>query len=246
MPQNIYDSPEFFEGYSQFPRSKDGLAAAPEWPAVRAMLPELAGASVLDLGCGFGAFARWAADQRAAQVIGVDLSKRMLARARELTESDRVRYVQGDFSFLGNVDSIDGTFDLIYSALAFHYIEDFHKLCRQMRERLVAGGKLVATVEHPLYTAPARPEWQSDEDGLPIWPLNNYRKQGQRVTNWIAPGVIKYHRTIEGYITALVENGFILNRLVEWGPDEAQLREHPEWAREAERPMFMLFSAEAQ
>jgi hypothetical protein len=26
MPQNIYDDPEFFAGYSQLPRSREGLA----------------------------------------------------------------------------------------------------------------------------------------------------------------------------------------------------------------------------
>ncbi|MGH6808840.1 MAG: SAM-dependent methyltransferase, partial [Ensifer adhaerens] len=33
MAQNIYDRPEFFEGYSQLGRSLRGLAGAAEWPA---------------------------------------------------------------------------------------------------------------------------------------------------------------------------------------------------------------------
>src|SRR5262245_7360764 len=60
MAQNIYDQPDFFAGYSQFQRSIEGLAGAPEWPTLCAMLPSLQGRRVLDLGCGFGAFARWA------------------------------------------------------------------------------------------------------------------------------------------------------------------------------------------
>lgn len=60
MTQNIYDQKEFFEGYSQLPRSREGLEAAPEWPSLLAMLPELGGGKVLDLGCGFGWFCRWA------------------------------------------------------------------------------------------------------------------------------------------------------------------------------------------
>ena len=35
MPQNIYDDPAFFAGYSRLPRSREGLAGAPEWPALR-------------------------------------------------------------------------------------------------------------------------------------------------------------------------------------------------------------------
>jgi hypothetical protein len=38
MTQNIYDDPEFFEGYRQLARSVEGLAGAPEWPALRALL----------------------------------------------------------------------------------------------------------------------------------------------------------------------------------------------------------------
>ena len=72
MTQNIYDDPEFFAGYSRLPRSLDGLDGAPEWPALRAMLPPLRGRRVLDLGCGFGWFCRWARQQGAAQVMGLE------------------------------------------------------------------------------------------------------------------------------------------------------------------------------
>jgi hypothetical protein len=41
MTQNIYDDPAFFEGYSRLGRSLQGLAGAPEWPALQAMLPPL-------------------------------------------------------------------------------------------------------------------------------------------------------------------------------------------------------------
>ena len=34
MAQNIYDQPEFFEGYSGLARSVHGLDGAPEWPAM--------------------------------------------------------------------------------------------------------------------------------------------------------------------------------------------------------------------
>ena len=81
MAQNIYDRPEFFARYSQLARSVHGLAGAPEWPAVRALLPDLAGKRIVDLGCGFGWFARWARAQGAAHVLGIDLSENMIARA---------------------------------------------------------------------------------------------------------------------------------------------------------------------
>ena len=69
MAQNIYDTPGFFDGYSRLPRSVHGLGGAPEWPAIRALLPDLTGMHVVDLGCGFGWFSRWAREQGAAAVL---------------------------------------------------------------------------------------------------------------------------------------------------------------------------------
>jgi SAM-dependent methyltransferase len=82
MTRNIYDSTDFFDRYAQLPRSVQGLPGAPEWPVLQRMLPAPAGRRVLDLGCGYGWFCRWARQAGAAQVLGVDVSARMLARAR--------------------------------------------------------------------------------------------------------------------------------------------------------------------
>ncbi|UPG74176.1 hypothetical protein MVG78_08660 [Roseomonas gilardii subsp. gilardii] len=80
MAQNIYDDPEFFRGYSRLDRSVHGLDGAPERPAIQAMLPDLRGRRVVDLGCGFGWFARWAAEQGAAQpALAEEMDRPMMA-----------------------------------------------------------------------------------------------------------------------------------------------------------------------
>src|SRR3954466_11808205 len=94
--QNIYDDPDFYAGYSQLPRSVEGLDGAPEWPALRALLPELRGRRVLDLGCGYGWFCRWAQEQGATRVLGIDVSEKMLARARELNLAAGITYERDD------------------------------------------------------------------------------------------------------------------------------------------------------
>src|SRR5260370_39139208 len=66
-------------------RSIGGLDEAGEWTAFRALLPTLANKTVLDLGCGFGWHCRYAREQRARWVVAVDLSEKMLARARSRT-----------------------------------------------------------------------------------------------------------------------------------------------------------------
>ena len=118
LTQNIYDNPEFFENYQRLPRSLKGLPGAPEWPALRALLPALGGLRVLDLGCGFGWFSRWARQNGASRVLAIDVSRKMLARACAQIHDPGIRYLRGD---LERVRLQASSFDLVFSSLALHY-----------------------------------------------------------------------------------------------------------------------------
>jgi len=169
MPQNIYDDPDFFAGYSQLRRSREGLAGAPEWPALRRMLPPLEGARVLDLGCGFGAFARWAREMGAASVLGVDRSENMLAQARTQTRDPGVTYDLADIEHLALPDA---SFDLVYSALTLHYIADFGVL---PASQLDIPHGIRYTAHHP--DSPVDPESVSGVvDSLLVPPLATFRE----------------------------------------------------------------------
>jgi SAM-dependent methyltransferase len=236
MTQNIYDDETFFAGYSRLPRSVHGLDAAPEWPSLRALLPAVAGLRVLDLGCGFGWFCRWAAGEGAACVLGLDVSERMLARAKAETGQGAVSYSRVD---LETLELPRGAFDLAYSSLALHYLENLERLMDSVHAALVPGGRFVFSVEHPIYTAPSDPGWR-DVGGRKTWPVDRYLDEGPRSTDWLAKGVIKRHRTIATYVNALLRAGFALSHLEEWAPTEAQMTAHPEWEGERERPSFLL------
>jgi len=239
VTQNIYDDPGFFEGYSRLQRSVDGLAGAAEWPAIRALLPDLHALDVVDLGCGFGWFCRWAAEHGAAGVLGLDVSDNMLARARAETTDARIRYDKAD---LERLQLPAGGFDLVYSSLAFHYIKDFAGLLINIRQALKPGGRLIFSIEHPIYMAPRQQEWLVGADGGKVWPLNAYQIEGPRVTNWLAEGVVKQHRTMGTTLNLLIKSGFTIAHVEEWSPSDAELALHPEWAIERERPMFLLIS----
>lgn len=240
MAQNIYDNPEFFAGYSKLPRQVHGLDGAPEWPAIRAMLPDLADRRVVDLGCGFGWASRWMRQAGAASVLGIDLSENMIARARAETRDDAISYRIGD---LDTLDLPEGAFDMVFSALAFHYVRDFERLAHMLHKALTPGGALVFTIEHPIFMAAAHPHWIADEDGRQTWPVNRYAMEGERRTNWFTNGVLKYHRRLATTLNALIAAGFILNRLEEFAPTPAQIAENPGLAEELERPMMALISA---
>ncbi|HLX36506.1 MAG TPA: class I SAM-dependent methyltransferase [Candidatus Binataceae bacterium] len=240
MAQNIYDDAGFFAEYSRLPRSIDGLRAAPEWPSLRAMLPDLHGKRVVDLGCGFGWFCRWARESGAAHILGIDVSEKMLARAIEETRDAAITYVRSD---LETLELPVAAFDVAYSSLAFHYIEDFRGLAANIRQALVENGRLIFSVEHPIYTAPSEPTFVRNSAGRATWPLDDYLDEGPRSTDWLAKRVIKHHRTLATYLNALVDARFSILCIDEWGPTPEHIAAHPDWADDHQRPPFLLMSA---
>ncbi len=240
MAQNIYDDPAFFAGYSQLPRQVEGLDGAPEWPAIRRMLPDVAGKRVADLGCGFGWASRWFRQQGAASVLGLDLSQNMIARARAWTDDPGIVYRIAD---LDTLELPEAPFDLVYSALAFHYVADFRRLIRTIAMALVPGGALVFIIEHPIFMAAANPRWLLDEDGRRTWPVNGYAMEGERRTDWFVKGVVKHHRTLATTLNTLIGTGFDLRQIEEFAPTPGQVEAMPALAQELERPTLLLVSA---
>jgi len=135
------------------------------------------------------------------------------------------------------------SFDLAYSSLAFHYVEKLQALIGEVHRSLKSGGKLVFSVEHPIFTAPPDQTWLVDSKGRKSWPVNSYLDEGPRTTDWLAKGVIKQHRTIGTYLSILLKAGFVLSHLNEWAPSEIQLARNPEWEDERQRPPFLLVAA---
>ena len=240
MKQNIYDDQKFFEGYSQLRRHESGLNAAVDQPAMRALLPPLANKRVLDLGCGFGKMCRYAIDQGAASVVGVDLSAKMLAKAREDTADARISYVQ---SALEDLAFAPASFDLVVSSLALHYVERFDQVCANVKSWLVSGGAFVFSVEHPMVTAFPVGGYLDLKGEKLHWPIDNYKHEGIRHTQWFVDDVIKYHRSVETYVNTLIDKGFTIVRLVEPVATAEAIRERPELGEESRRPTFMMMSA---
>ncbi len=175
------------------------------------------------------------------RVLGLDLSENMIARARRDTTDPAIEYGIAD---LDHLILEAGAFDVAYSSLAFHYVEDFDRLIRAIHEALVPGSHLVFTIEHPIYMASLNPGWQVDEDGRKRWPVDQYSVEGRRTTDWLAKGVVKYHRTIGTTLNALINGGFAIRHVDEWHPTPAQIDANPALAEEMERPMILIVDAQ--
>jgi SAM-dependent methyltransferase len=243
MAQNIYDDAAFFEGYtSKVARARDGLAVAGEWPSLKAMMPDPAGLRVLDLGCGPGFHCRWAAESGAASVTGVDLSERMLSTARHTCAGLPVEFRRDDLEM---ADFGTDVYDLIFSSLAVHYLEDFDDFCARVRRALRTGGTFAFSMEHPVFGARATPDFVADAEGRMVGATYQYLNEGKRLTNWIANGVVKYHRLISTTVNALQRAGLRLVAMDEWAASDDDVAAHPQWEKERYEPVFLLFATTA-
>ncbi len=241
MKQNKYDDSIFFDKYSNMERSKNGLEGAGEWHELRKMLPDLRDKRVLDLGCGFGWHCRYAVENGARSVIGVDISQKMLSAAKSKTDSEKIQYLCMPIE---DIDFTADSFDVVVSSLALHYIKSFEDILSKIDKCLSKGGDFIFSVEHPVFTAYGEQDWYYDQQGNRLhWPVDRYFDQGERKANFLGEEVIKYHKTLTTYLGGLLRAGFEITGLVEPTPAENLLDTVPEMSDELRRPMMLLVSA---
>jgi SAM-dependent methyltransferase len=242
MTQNIYDDPAFFARFLELKGTSTGQAAVPDFAKLGDLLPPLEGKTILDLGCGDGWFCRWARSRGVVSAHGVDISQNMLSRAREITGDDEhITYATEDLSDLsGKLPSAE--YDITFSALALHYVGDLRGLLGEVFKGLKPGGFFYFSVEHPMWTATRSGKVITGEDGKKLWPVADYPDEGDRVVTWLAEGVVKQHRTLESYVSALIETGFEIIKLKEWGrPDNGRFANESWFVPEGTMPSFLLF-----
>ena len=103
-------------------------------------------------------------------MLGIDVSERMLARAKAETADSAITYAKAD---LETPELRPGAFDLAYSSLALHYVENLERLLKAVHAMLAPGGRFVFSVEHPIYTAPSEPGWR-EIGGRKMWPVDRF------------------------------------------------------------------------
>lgn len=119
----------------------NGLMAA-EQRAMVAALPDVAGAVVLDAGCGTGRYLSVLAERGARRLVGVDFSPEMLGRL----ETAGALGVQGDLVALPVASA---SVDVVVSGLAFNDVPDLTHAVAECARVLRPGGTLLYSVVHP-------------------------------------------------------------------------------------------------
>lgn len=238
--QGIYDDNQFFAQYAEMPRSREGLAAAGEWHQLKPLFPPLLGKHVLDLGCGYGWHCRFAGEQGASEILGIDLSRKMIEEAQKRNSSGNIRYCvcgMDEYTFPEN------EWDCVISNLVLHYVEDLDEVFQKVYRTLKAGGVFLFNIEHPVFTSGKGQDWLYSEDGrILCWPVDHYFKPGQRHTKFLGCDVVKYHHTLTQILMGLLNNGFCLETVMEAEPPE-EMMDIPGMKDEMRRPMMLLVKA---
>jgi SAM-dependent methyltransferase len=184
------------------------------------LLGDVAGRRVVEIGCGSAPCARWLARQ-GADVVALDLSGGMLARAAELNRATgiAVPLLQAD---AGALPIASASVDVACSAYGgLPFVADARAVIAEVVRVLRPGGRFVASVNHPMrWPFPDSP----DPDDLHVT-SSYFDRQPYVETDGTGRTVyVEHHRTVGDWVRAVVGAGLVLEDLVEpeWTPGRTQ------------------------
>jgi SAM-dependent methyltransferase len=199
----------------------DGLGELTE--ADLGLLGDVAGADVVELGCGGGQCAV-ALAERGADVVGVDLSREQLRFARSLaTErgvADPVAHHQADVTHLRARP--DGRFDVAFNTYVFQWVPDPAAAVAEAFRLLRPGGRFAFAVPHPYYDV-------VDPDSGRV--TGSYFDTGRQVTPdpETETDLVTYRHRVADVVTAVVEAGFALDAVLEPGTSDPSAYDRGPW-----------------
>jgi ubiquinone/menaquinone biosynthesis C-methylase UbiE len=102
--------------------------------------------NVLELGCGTGKNTQWLLI-KAKNIIGLDFSEGMLAKAKAKIKTDKVTFIETDLTNDWNLEN--NYFDLITCSLTLEHIENLNVVFKQAHYKLKKGGLFFVSELHP-------------------------------------------------------------------------------------------------
>ena len=235
----FYDDEAVFATYTSRRETRiDSPNETLEKPVFDELIGNLSNLRILDLGCGNAAFGLEALQGGCRSYLGIDGSQKMIVAAQEKLAGLQGKVVRASIE---DWDYPSHQFDLVTSRLALHYVQEIEPVFAKVYRTLVAGGRFIFSVEHPVITSCDR-AWQNV--GLrQDWIVDDYFETGPRITNWMGGEVIKYHRTAEDYFIGLRTAGFGVDAMRESRPQRARFRDEATYERRKRIPLMLFFSA---
>lgn len=196
-----------------------------EEPVVRAAIGnQIAGLSVLELGCGTGRHTSWLG-AAGANITAVDFSPGMLEQARKKPHTDKASFLIHDLH--EPLPFVDQQFDLVVSGLVLEHIRDLALFFTEARRVLRPGGRMVASNMHPaMFLRGAQARFTDPDSG-----------------EVVQPGSIVH--SVGSLVMAAVRAGFEITDVGEHAADQAHAAKYPRAARYIGWPMLVVISLSA-
>ncbi len=223
-----------------------------EEPTYTAVIGDVRGSDVLDLGSGTGIWTRRMKQAGAGRVEGVEVSAPMVdaARDKEREEPLGITYHVADVS-QGLVEGLDGGFDVVTGINVLHYSSSRAELagmCESARSALRPGGRFVATCAN--YDMPDDPEYYRPYGLTCTVPAD--REEGTKALVETTMGgehiaLDFYLWRPETYANALRTAGFSTIRWRGWQVSPEGIEQHgaAHWERFLDIPSIHLVEAHA-
>ncbi len=221
-------------------------------PAFFALLPEVAGLTGLDIGCGDGDNTRLVA-ARGARMVGLDIASRFVAIARETEQADPLGI---DYVCASAVELPfpDASFDFAVAFASLMDVPEFECALAEARRVLRPGGFLQFSITHPCTAVPhRRPVRDENGDTLALELGGYFTACEGEMEQWLfngAPEEVraqyrpfrhpKLHHTLTEWLTALLAAGFALEAIAEPTPSPQILAQFPETRAWLIWPHFLL------
>ena len=211
-------------------------------PTTLKMLGDVRGRKILDLGCGEGGYARELA-QRGAKVTGVDGSRRLVdvAGDRAVSSGLEIEFIVANASHLDGV--ADASFDCVLAAMSLMDVEDYPAAVAETYRVIRPGGELLMSITHPCFTPPLS-QWIKDESGnARFFAVDRYFDRvawEDRIAKGFWTSVVRRHRPLEDYMSALLKSGFQLREFREPVPTDEQMKLSPRFWKIKRIPYFLF------
>jgi SAM-dependent methyltransferase len=171
---------------------------------------ELQGQRVLEIACGHGRVSRGLA-RGGADVVGVDISAGMLAKAAE--RGGEIRYLQGDVSQPRLLEGEE--FDTVVCSFGLSDIDDLDGALANVHRVLRPGGRFVFCILHPCFPGVEGVSGAWSADGS-YYDERWWQADGALST--LRQQVGANHRTLSTYLNKLRYHGFVLEETAELEP----------------------------